>query len=349
MIRSAASSSISSCSTSRTASRTRSVTSTERVQLLGQGRLWQGHRRATPVNIVCGYHSRGGSCTYRRSEAPTHCSSLVAVLRRGPVQRSDRRSFECGRCCLGRMRYVRSRRRSTFLRRRSRTTLPRSTASSGYPRDGASKTSLKQTPVRSLTSGCQGAGDFPRHSSAERIASLALLVTEGKASETALTRTTCFRRPGPHHDRFEIGVVVRGPGPEGRASHCAAHDHAPKGVYLGRWRPPCSPRCLLGHTAEYLRVWGAHGLCIELTRSVPAYVLSAALVLAALGVPAPACSPRRWLNCTGASPTYKRALAAALRGHRVVLERHAVPSYSARLIGCAALVAARRRGRPPTG
>ena len=201
MIRSAASSSISSCSTSRTASRTRSVTSTERVQLLGQGRLWQGHRRATPVNIVCGYHSRGGSCTYRRSEAPTHCSSLVAVLRRGPVQRSDRRSFECGRCCLGRMRYVRSRRRSTFLRRRSRTTLPRSTASSGYPRDGASKTSLKQTPVRSLTSGCQGAGDFPRHSSAERIASLALLVTEGKASETAYAcgeRTACaLSSPGP--------------------------------------------------------------------------------------------------------------------------------------------------------
>jgi hypothetical protein len=109
---------------------------------------------------------------------------------------------------------------------------------------------------------------------------------------------------------------------------------------------------LLGHTAEYVRVWGAHGLCIELTRSVPAYVLSGALVLVALGVAAPACSPRGWLNCTGASPTCKRALAAALRGHRVVLEWHAVPSYSARLIGVligyASFATARRRGRRRT-
>ena len=52
---------------------------------------------------MCGYHSRGDNCTYRRSEAPTHCSSSVAVLRRGPVRRFDRWSFECGRCCLGRM------------------------------------------------------------------------------------------------------------------------------------------------------------------------------------------------------------------------------------------------------
>ena len=137
------------------------VTSTERVQQLGQGRLQQGHRRATRVNTVCGYHSRGDNCTYRRSEAPTHCSSSVAVLRRGPVRRFDRWSFECGRCCLGRMTVREIATQVHFSRRRSRPTVPRSTASSGYPRDGTSKTSLKQTPVRSLISGCQGEGDFP--------------------------------------------------------------------------------------------------------------------------------------------------------------------------------------------
>lgn len=88
-----------------------------------------------------------------------------------------------------------------------KTHMPRSTACSAYPRDGTSKTSLKQTQARSLTSGCQGTGDFPRRAVArtaaerltvERLTPEAVVGVLADIQRRGLHRRPC---PCPRHPR----------------------------------------------------------------------------------------------------------------------------------------------------
>lgn len=70
----------------------------------------------------------------------------------------------------------------------------------------------------------------------------------------------------------------------------------------------------LGHSLEYVRVWGARGLSTELVGSVHAYMLPAGLVLAVVGAAASLAAWRFWNRLGRRLDTARRTVRQALLG-----------------------------------
>ncbi|MBV9100323.1 MAG: hypothetical protein JOZ46_09285 [Candidatus Dormibacteraeota bacterium] len=91
----------------------------------------------------------------------------------------------------------------------------------------------------------------------------------------------------------------------------------------------------LGHTGEYVRVWGPRGLTTELIGSVHVYMIPLAIVLGAAGLLLAAQLWSVWTQLGRHLDSARRMLRAALRGRAVPAPPRAgawMPSLSSRLL-----------------
>jgi len=81
----------------------------------------------------------------------------------------------------------------------------------------------------------------------------------------------------------------------------------------------------VGHTAEYARVWGGHGLSAELFGSIHAYMLPLAAVLALLAAAFAARLGRTWARLGRRLDAARARLAAVIRGRSVDVGSNPAP------------------------